>query len=332
MPFSRKGLLHKHLFSSCFRAQDAKGQNARHQGPPGHERATGGADFAAQVAKKAVAAAGGASGSTQASASTAAPADTAAAAVAAAAGDGASTSGCGSSVIPALYDVPKRTSAHCGATAADMLSCDAPSTSYPTTSLEEEWDMLGACMTTAQEMEACVDSVLEGSVKSAQTLFARYDMDLDARLRQQDYYDLMLELALALPYQEYQRFVDASFAYADSDHDGFMTLADFVPLYKTIAAVRRAFRRQDHHNNGQIDRYDFYQLLVELELSDQRDTQQQLQNLADTAFSAADTTGRGIVNFGQTLVWYSAYLLATSKQRRASSRQLLEQLEAQQWQ
>lgn len=115
-----------------------------------------------------------------------------------------------------------------------------------------------------------------------------------------------------------------------------MTLADFVPLYKTIAAVRRSFKRQDHHNNGQIDRwawqrsrisararsrcpsssvarqqcqpalltasvaaqhntvfallllrhcrYDFYQLLVELELSDERDTQQQLQNLADTAF------------------------------------------------
>jgi hypothetical protein len=43
-------------------------------------------------------------------------------------------------------------------------------------------------------------------------------MDLDARLRQQDYYDLMLELALALPYQEYQRFVDASFAYAGEAH------------------------------------------------------------------------------------------------------------------
>jgi hypothetical protein len=50
------------------------------------------------------------------------------------------------------------------------------------------------------------------------------------------------------------------------------------------------------------------------------------------ACSAADTTSRGIVNFGQTLVWYSSYLLATSKQRRASTRQLLEQLEAQQWQ
>lgn len=55
---------------------------------------------------------------------------------------------------------------------------------------------------------------LEGSVKSAQVLFARYDMDLDQRLQQQDYYDLMLELALALPYQEYQKFIEASFAYA----------------------------------------------------------------------------------------------------------------------
>lgn len=52
----------------------------------------------------------------------------------------------------------KRTSA--GACGADVLSCDAPSTSYPTTSLEEDWDMLGACMTTAQEMEACVDAVV----------------------------------------------------------------------------------------------------------------------------------------------------------------------------
>jgi hypothetical protein len=50
------------------------------------------------------------------------------------------------------------------------------------------------------------------------------------------------------------------------------------------------------------------------------------------ACSAADTTGRGIVNFGQTLVWYSSYLIVTSKQRRASTRQLLEQLEVQQWQ
>lgn len=247
---------------------------------------------------------------------------------AAASADGASCSSSGS-VIPALYEVPKRGSGGAGA-GADMLSCDAPSTSYPTTSFEDDWDVLGACMTTAQEMEACVDAVLEGSVKSAQALFGRYDMDLDQRLKQQDYYDLMLELALALPYPEYQKFVEASFAYADSDQDGFMTLLDFVPLYKTIAAVRRAFRRQDHHNNGQIDRYDFYQLLVELELCEEAGTQQQLQTLADTAFSLADTTGRGIVNFGQVLVWYASYLLATSKRRRASSRQLLEQLEMQQ--
>jgi hypothetical protein len=60
---------------------------------------------------------------------------------------------------------------------------------------------------------------LEGSVKSAQVLFARYDMDLDQRLQQQDYYDLMLELALALPYQEYQKFIEASFAYAGACPD-----------------------------------------------------------------------------------------------------------------
>jgi hypothetical protein len=41
---------------------------------------------------------------------------------------------------------------------------------------------------------------------------------------------------------------------ADSDGDGCITLLDFVPLYKSVAAVRRAFKRQDHHNNGQIDR------------------------------------------------------------------------------
>jgi hypothetical protein len=33
-----------------------------------------------------------------------------------------------------------------------------------------------------------------------------------------------------------------------------------------------------------LSRYDFYQLLVELELSSARDTQQQLQTLADIAF------------------------------------------------
>jgi hypothetical protein len=55
---------------------------------------------------------------------------------------------------------------------------------------------------------------LEGSIKSAQHLFGRYDMDLDGWLCPQDYYDLMLELNLALPYPDYQRFVDASFAHA----------------------------------------------------------------------------------------------------------------------
>lgn len=39
-------------------------------------------------------------------------------------------------------------------------------------------------------------------------------MDLDQRLRQQDLYDLCLCLSLALPYAEYQRFVEASFAWA----------------------------------------------------------------------------------------------------------------------
>jgi hypothetical protein len=132
----------------------------------------------------------------------------------------------------------------------------------------------------------------------------------------------MLELNLALPYPDYQQFVDASFAHAggvrrlyriklsacgscrdafqcstccsawpaaagccpslscsddhvtspwtpltqlpvchgvwpsaaDADRDGRLSVADFIPLYKSIAAVRRAFRRQDHHSNGQIDR------------------------------------------------------------------------------
>lgn len=55
---------------------------------------------------------------------------------------------------------------------------------------------------------------LEGSIKSAQHLFGRYDMDLDGSLCQQDFYDLLLELNLALPYPDYQRFVDACFAAA----------------------------------------------------------------------------------------------------------------------
>jgi hypothetical protein len=67
-------------------------------------------------------------------------------------------------MIPALYELPKRPSGT--ATTGDVLSCDAPSTSYPaTTSIEEEWDVLGACMTTAQEMEACVDAVVSDALR-----------------------------------------------------------------------------------------------------------------------------------------------------------------------
>lgn len=55
---------------------------------------------------------------------------------------------------------------------------------------------------------------LEGSIKSAQHMFCRYDMDLDMRLGPRDFYDLMLELNLALPYADYQRMVDNTFVYA----------------------------------------------------------------------------------------------------------------------
>lgn len=60
--------------------------------------------------------------------------------------------------------------------------------------------------------------------------------------------------------------------------------------------MRRAFRRQDHHNNGQIDRFDFHQVLVELSSSadgvllglavDQQQQQQHqpLSALSDAAF------------------------------------------------
>jgi hypothetical protein len=39
--------------------------------------------------------------------------------------------------------------------------------------------------------------------------------------------------------------------------------------------------------------------------------------------SFADSANRGIVNFGQTLVWYAAHLLACAKHRAASCSQLL---------
>lgn len=55
---------------------------------------------------------------------------------------------------------------------------------------------------------------LDGSIKSGQTMFQRYDMDLNGKLNQQDYYDMMLELNLALAVQDYQHFVDNTFNYA----------------------------------------------------------------------------------------------------------------------
>lgn len=58
------------------------------------------------------------------------------------------------------------------------------------------------------------DLQLDGNIKSAQAMFMRYDMDLDSRLNQQDYYDLMLELNLALPVQDYQQLVNDIFLYA----------------------------------------------------------------------------------------------------------------------
>lgn len=41
---------------------------------------------------------------------------------------------------------------------------------------------------------------------------------------------------------------------ADADHDCLIAVEDFVPLYKAIAAARQAFKHQDHHHNGLIDR------------------------------------------------------------------------------
>lgn len=43
--------------------------------------------------------------------------------------------------------------------------------------------------------------------------------------------------------------------FADRDRDGLLAIEDFIPLYKHLSRARRAFRRQDHHCNGQIDRW-----------------------------------------------------------------------------
>jgi hypothetical protein len=87
---------------------------------------------------------------------------------------------------------------------------------------------------------------LEGSIKSAQTLFARYDMDLDLRLRQQDYYDLMLELNLALPYQDYQRFIDGTFTYAGM----YAWPANGVPSSTQPRVVEQVLSCACHHDGG----------------------------------------------------------------------------------
>jgi hypothetical protein len=62
-----------------------------------------------------------------------------------------------SSGIPAAYNT---TSSSKNAIDSRRRSTDCASTSYPTTSYTDDWDALGACMTTAMEMEACVDAVV----------------------------------------------------------------------------------------------------------------------------------------------------------------------------
>jgi hypothetical protein len=62
-----------------------------------------------------------------------------------------------SSGIPAAYNT---TSSSKNAIDSHRRSTDCASTSYPTTSYGDDWDALGACMTTAMEMEACVDAVV----------------------------------------------------------------------------------------------------------------------------------------------------------------------------
>lgn len=74
-----------------------------------------------------------------------------------------------SSGIPAAYE-PSR---HAGGdnnshrrSTAEATVTDTPSTSYPV-SYADEWDALGACMTTAAEMEACVDAVVSNAAAPA---------------------------------------------------------------------------------------------------------------------------------------------------------------------
>jgi len=210
------------------------------------------------------------------------------------------------------------TAATASGTATHSGSEGQASTSYlpaHQSSAVEEWDALGACMFIAQDMEEALDAVLDGSAKSAQVLLARYDMDLDQQLKKQDYYDLMLELNLSLPYEDYQALIDNTFTAGDGDRDGFLSIAEFTPLYKMVAASRRAFKRQDHHCNGQIDKYDFELLLVDLG-EGRREEQQQLRDMVEEAFRMVDIRGRGSVNFGQTLLWLSHHRLKQQQIRQ----------------
>lgn len=59
------------------------------------------------------------------------------------------------------------------------------------------------------------------------------------RLKQQDFYDLMLELALALPYQEYQRFIDASFAYAGECAEAVTVAGSFYSFCQRCHQLHR---------------------------------------------------------------------------------------------
>jgi hypothetical protein len=47
------------------------------------------------------------------------------------------------------------------------------------------------------------------------------------------------------------------------------------------------------------------------------------------ACSEADAQGRGIVNFGQVLVWYSVYMLGSSRERCSAQEQEQQQQQQQ---
>eukprot|EP00882_Tetradesmus_deserticola_P011703 GHRQ01012381.1.p2 GENE.GHRQ01012381.1~~GHRQ01012381.1.p2 ORF type:complete len:166 (+),score=54.81 GHRQ01012381.1:852-1349(+) len=93
-----------------------------------------------------------------------------AAAAACAAAGAATDSASLSSGIPAAYN---STSGSKHAADSQRRSTDA-STSYPTMSYGDDWDALGACMTTAMEMEASVDAVVSSAACGALTSTRRH--------------------------------------------------------------------------------------------------------------------------------------------------------------